>query len=112
MSELKQPAAEDPLPAGAVRIEVRVAELKQLFNAMDPSPFRERDLDPNAEEFIVGWGREAPRDAPLALLVRLNRGPGPPGGAGGAAGGDTGLFQSPRAGDAAPTSRAFSSRAN
>jgi hypothetical protein len=62
-----------------VRIEVHVAELKQLFNSMDPSPFRERDLAPNADEFIVGWAREAPRDAPLALLVRLNRGAGPPG---------------------------------
>jgi len=46
-----------------VRIEVHVAELKQLFNAIDPSPFRERDLDPNAEEFIVGWAKEAPRGA-------------------------------------------------
>ena len=58
-------------------IEVRVAELKQLFNAMDASPFRERDLDPDAEEFIVGWAREAPRDAKLALLVNLDRDPGP-----------------------------------
>jgi hypothetical protein len=58
-------------------IEVRVAELKQLFNAMDASPFRERDLDPDAEEFIVGWAREAPRDAQLALLVNLDRDPGP-----------------------------------
>ena len=68
-----------PIPPGCVRIEVQVAELKQLFNAMDPSPFRRRDLDPNAEEFIVGWGRESPRDAPLSLRVRLGRGPGPPG---------------------------------
>lgn len=45
---------------------------------MDPSPFRERDLDPKAEEFIVGWGREATRDAPLALLVRLDRAAGLP----------------------------------
>ena len=48
-------------------IEVRVGELRQLFNAIDPSPFRERDLDPRAEEFIVGWSKadEAPalRDA-------------------------------------------------
>jgi len=71
--------AGDAIPSNSVQIEVHVAELKQLFNAMDPSPFRERDLDPNAEEFIVGWAREAPRDAPLALLVRLNRGAGPPG---------------------------------
>jgi hypothetical protein len=69
--------AGDVISSNCVRIEVHVAELKQLFNAMDPSPFRERDLDPNAEEFIVGWAREAPRDAPLALLVQVNRGAGP-----------------------------------
>ena len=67
--------AGDPVPSNCVHIEIRVAELKQLFNAMDPSPFRERDLDPNADEFIVGWAREAPRDAPLALLVRRARPP-------------------------------------
>jgi hypothetical protein len=60
-------------------IEVRVAELRQLFNAIDPSPFRERDLDPRAEEFIVGWSRELPIDAPLALLVHLEREVGMPG---------------------------------
>ena len=54
-------------------IEVRVAELRQLFNAMDPAPFRERDLDPRAEEFIVEWARETRRDAPLSLLVALDR---------------------------------------
>src|SRR3954467_13825997 len=69
-------AAGDAIPSNAVQIEVHVDELKRLFNAMDPSPFRERDLDPNAEEFIVGWAREAPRDAQLALLVHLDRPPG------------------------------------
>ncbi|HTL30425.1 MAG TPA: hypothetical protein VL282_14435, partial [Tepidisphaeraceae bacterium] len=76
MSEDERVAG-DAIPSNCVQIEVHVAELKQLFNAMDPSPFRERDLDPKAEEFIVGWAREAPRDARLALLVRLNRGAGP-----------------------------------
>ena len=33
--------------------EVHVAELKQLFNSIDPSPFRNKDLDPRAEEFIT-----------------------------------------------------------
>ncbi len=61
-----------------VVIEVRVLELKQLFNSMDASPFRERDLDPSAEEFIVGWAREAPRGASLALRVDLDRAPPPP----------------------------------
>jgi hypothetical protein len=77
MSE-PQTSAGDPIPSGGVLMEISVTELKQLFNAMDPSPFRERDLDPKADEFIVGWAREAPRDASLALRVRLNRGAGPP----------------------------------
>ena len=40
---------------------------------MDPAPFRERDLDPNAEEYIVEWAREAPARAPLALAIILGR---------------------------------------
>ena len=62
------------LPPGCVRIEVYVGELRQLFNAMDPSPFREKDLDPKAEEFIVGWARELHRAMRRsALLVHLDR---------------------------------------
>jgi len=57
-------------------IEVRVTELRQLFNAIDPSPFHQRDLDPRAEEFIVEWSRDLPADAPLALVVHLERAPG------------------------------------
>jgi hypothetical protein len=71
-------SAGDSIPSNCVQIEVHVTELKQLFNAIDPSPFRKRDLDPAAEQFIVGWAREARRDAPLALLVRLDRSAGLP----------------------------------
>ena len=66
-------SAGDPIPANSVIIEVRVADLRQLFNAIDPAPFRERDLDPKVEEFIVEWSREVPNDKPLALHVRLER---------------------------------------
>jgi len=59
--------------ADAARIEVHVGELKQLYHSMDPAPFRERDLDPKVEEFIVDSARELHRDAPLALVVRLSR---------------------------------------
>ncbi|MCC7009815.1 MAG: hypothetical protein IT184_13495 [Acidobacteria bacterium] len=69
-------AAGDALPPEAKVIEVRVGELRQLFNAIDPSPFRERDLDPRAEEFIVDWARDYPHDAALALRVHLERGAG------------------------------------
>jgi len=65
------PIGGDSFPAGVEILEVHVAELRQLFNAIDPAPIRERDLDPRIEEFIVDWGRELPRDMPPALLVRL-----------------------------------------
>jgi hypothetical protein len=45
-------SAGDPIPATCRLIEVHVSELNRLFNAKDPSPFRVRDLDPDAEEFI------------------------------------------------------------
>jgi hypothetical protein len=66
-------ASGDPIPPNCELIEVRVADVANLFNAMDPSPFREKDLDPNAEEFIVSWAKGAPRDAALALLVHVDR---------------------------------------
>lgn len=54
-------------------IEIRVSELRQLFDAIDPSPFGERDLDPRAVAFIIAWARDLRRDAPLALRVHLDR---------------------------------------
>src|SRR4029453_5684096 len=77
-TSLPKAAAGDDLPPRCRPIEVRVAELRQLFNAIDPSPFRERDLDPQAVEFIVEWGRDLPGSAPLALVVHLERAAGPP----------------------------------
>jgi hypothetical protein len=63
----------DDIPEGVHRIEVRVSELRRLFNAIDPSPFRDRDLEPAAEAFIVDWSRDLPADARLALVVYLER---------------------------------------
>ena len=54
-------------------IEVKVAELHQLFNSMDPSPFHERDLDDDAEQFILSWAQEYSGRAPLKLLVHLGK---------------------------------------
>jgi hypothetical protein len=59
-------------------LELHVGEMRQLFNAMDPAPFRERDLDPNAEEYIVDWGRETRPGEPLGLVVHLSREPATP----------------------------------
>jgi len=70
--------AGDPIPPKCAVIEVHVGELKQLFDAIDPSPFRDRDLDPKAEEFIVGWAKDLPRESSLALVVNLDREAGLP----------------------------------
>lgn len=56
-------------------IEVKLTELNQLFNSMDPSPFHERDLDRNAEEFIISWAQEHPKQHDLKLLVHLAKRP-------------------------------------
>ena len=63
-----------PTPAaGADWLELRVGELRQLFNEMDPAPFRERDIDPNAETYIVEWAEETRADRRLGLVVHLAR---------------------------------------
>lgn len=58
----------EPAPAA---IQIRIRELRQLFNSIDPSPFHERDLDPECEKFIVAWAREFPLDLPLEVEIRL-----------------------------------------
>jgi hypothetical protein len=61
----------------ARKIEVRLRELSQLFNLMDPSPFIDRDLDADAEEFIVNWARELPHTGDLELVIHLGTRPTP-----------------------------------
>jgi hypothetical protein len=54
-------------------IEIRVKEIAQLFHTLDPFPFRERDLDREAEDFIVGWARELPPNQPITIVIHLPR---------------------------------------
>ena len=71
-------SAGDSIPPACELIEIYVSEIRQLFNSIDPSPFRQKDLDPDAEQFILDWAREAPREAPVCLLVHLDRPAGLP----------------------------------
>lgn len=64
------PLGDTDAPAGD-SIEVRIAEISQLFQSLDPFPFRDKDLDKEAEEFIVSWARELPADQPLKIIVHL-----------------------------------------
>lgn len=58
-------------PSSEVLIEIRIERVTQLFNTFDPLPFRERDLDKDAEEFIVGCARELPKLHPIRIVVHL-----------------------------------------
>ena len=58
-------------PTADNAIELRIEEISQLFHTLDPFPFREKDLDADAEEFIVSWARELPADQPLKIIVHL-----------------------------------------
>jgi hypothetical protein len=64
--------AGDSIPPKCAVIEVHVGELKQLFDAIDPSPFRDRD-DPKAGP--SGLGKPPPR---IASAVNLDRDAGLP----------------------------------
>ncbi len=57
------------------RIELRLRELAQLFNSMDPTPFHHKDLDPDAEEFIESWALEFPSDSRFQITIHLERMP-------------------------------------
>ncbi len=58
-------------PSTDAKIEINISRLAQLFNSLDPSPFHERDLDQDAEEYIVGSAEETPRQRQLELVVHL-----------------------------------------
>ena len=65
-------AAAMPSPAqGGAVLDLHLGELRQLFNSMDPAPFRERDIDPKASDYIVDWATEAPADQALSMVVHL-----------------------------------------
>jgi hypothetical protein len=58
-------------PGKRFEIALRVRTVMQLFNSLDPSPFRERDLDGRTEEFVVGWARELPKGTPFTIVIEL-----------------------------------------
>src|SRR5260370_12441168 len=62
-------AAVSPEPAAT--IEIRLSRPQQLFNSLDPSPFHERDLDQDSEEYLVYSADEYPLKKPLTLIIHL-----------------------------------------
>lgn len=52
-------------------VEVWLSKPQQLFNSFDPSPFHEKDLDRDAEEYIVGSADEFPLAQEVKLVIHL-----------------------------------------
>lgn len=71
MEDANRQVFQRPPPAA---IEIQIDRVAQLFDTLDPFPFRERDLDKEAEDFIVGWARELPKQLPIAIVVHLPQG--------------------------------------
>lgn len=56
---------------GVGLIDISLNTVQQLFNSFDPSPFHEKDLDADAEEYIVGAVREFHIATPLKLVFHF-----------------------------------------
>jgi len=67
---MSEPKIFSPL-MGEAKIELRLTRLPQLFNSLDPAPFHERDLDPDAEDYIISSAEEISRRQPLRLVIHL-----------------------------------------
>lgn len=50
---------------------MRLRELRQLFHRLDPAPFREKDLDPDAEVYIEDAVREIGVGKPMRLVIHV-----------------------------------------
>jgi hypothetical protein len=58
-------------------IDIKVAQSRQLFDGRDPAPFRERDLDEDAVEYLLAAAEEIPTAQPLAIAVTISEEPEP-----------------------------------
>lgn len=64
------PRASDHVHAHTpIRLNLRT--LQQLFYSLDPSPFRDRDLDPEAAKFIIEEAQDRAADEPLRLVLHM-----------------------------------------
>ena len=56
---------------GKAPIELSLHDSAQLFNTLDPFPFREGDVAADAERYIVEWAQELPKNEPISIVIHL-----------------------------------------
>lgn len=62
-------------PSPVHRLALRVRELAQLFNSMDPTPFLNKDLDQEAEDFIETWAMGYAPGSRFHITIHLEQWP-------------------------------------
>jgi hypothetical protein len=58
-------------------IDLNVRDSRQLFDTRDPAPFRERDIDQHAVEYLLAAAQEIPTRQPLKIVVTISHEPEP-----------------------------------
>lgn len=58
-------------------IDLKLRHSGQLFDGRDPAPFRERDLDDDAVDYLLAAAQEIPRKEPLTIVVTISEEPEP-----------------------------------
>ncbi len=56
---------------GKVLIEIDLLSIMQIFNSLDPSPFFEKQLDTDAEDYIVGTVNDFPKKTQFTIVIYL-----------------------------------------
>ena len=56
---------------GSILIEMRLRTVMQIFNSLNPSPFHEKDLDPDAEAYITEIVQDFPLAQPMKIVIHL-----------------------------------------
>lgn len=54
-----------------VLIEIKLSSIIQLFNSFDPAPFYEKELDSDAEQYIVDTVKDFPLKTKFKILIYL-----------------------------------------
>jgi hypothetical protein len=57
---------------GFTCIDMAAKSARQLFDMRDPSPYRERDLDDDAVEYLLASAREIGRRAKLRVVITID----------------------------------------
>lgn len=62
-------------PTPAHHLDLRIRQMDQLFNSLDPTPFLNKDLDHDAEAFMETWAQGFSSRSKLRITIHLEKMP-------------------------------------